>query len=292
MSYRQHLFSPEGMEVSEQLSEGFLQDPSQWRDVLPQPFRFVDGILQELLMDVFDEVDRRGMKREKEKHKRKVAKVQDSSLMVSFPESEKVVMVKMGGIEYIVTGGTMGLYIGEEHYKYVHTCTHIYTKIYVHTCIYIHVIYMYIHTYVHTYIHIYTHTYIQTLHTYIHTHIHTYTHTYNIHTHTCIHTYIHTYIRTYIYTYTHTYILTGKLKQSGDDGMSKVTHLSCGHVYDISAQSRDDIMIIVIILEKDKNVQIVSYYENKIMEVCPVSRKMYLCVCVHMYIHMYVCMYV
>lgn len=60
----------EEWKVSETLdsnSGDYLQDPELWVDRLPQPFRMIDGLLQELLSRAWDEIERRQLQRETER---------------------------------------------------------------------------------------------------------------------------------------------------------------------------------------------------------------------------------
>ena len=45
----------------------YLQDPELWRDRLPQPFRMLDRLLQELLTRAWREIDSRRLERETER---------------------------------------------------------------------------------------------------------------------------------------------------------------------------------------------------------------------------------
>ena len=54
---------PGGLD-GECLPGDFLQDPELWRDRLPQPFRMIDRLLEELLVRTWEEVDSRRLERE------------------------------------------------------------------------------------------------------------------------------------------------------------------------------------------------------------------------------------
>ena len=47
-------------------TEDYLQDPELWQDRLPQPFRMIDGLLQDLLTQVWEAVEARREREEEE----------------------------------------------------------------------------------------------------------------------------------------------------------------------------------------------------------------------------------
>ena len=55
---------PETLDSS---SDDYLQDPELWVDRLPQPFRMIDCLLQDLLSRAWEEIERRQLQRETER---------------------------------------------------------------------------------------------------------------------------------------------------------------------------------------------------------------------------------
>ena len=51
-------------ETPDNNSEDYLQDPELWLDRLPQPFRMIDGILQDLLANTWETIETRELQRE------------------------------------------------------------------------------------------------------------------------------------------------------------------------------------------------------------------------------------
>ena len=97
------------------LSEGregdFLQDPALWRDRLPQPYRMIDETLQELLMMVFDQLELRTLDKERQRLNRKIPSVNEASLMMSLPESDRIAVSSTDSVEYIVAAGSLGVHV-------------------------------------------------------------------------------------------------------------------------------------------------------------------------------------
>lgn len=67
------------MEGSQQLfpddsSEDYLQDPELWVDRLPQPFRMIDGLLQELLSRTWEAIETRELQQETERTRVRIPK--------------------------------------------------------------------------------------------------------------------------------------------------------------------------------------------------------------------------
>ena len=91
----------------------YLQDPSLWRDTLPQPYKMINDTIQELLMSVHDEIELRNLHKERESSVRKIPVVRDANLMMSFPESEMITVVSTDEEQYIVACGQMGIFVGE-----------------------------------------------------------------------------------------------------------------------------------------------------------------------------------
>ena len=55
----------------------YLQDPELWRDRLPQPFRMIDNILQDLLYRSWEEIERREVERRKEAARVKIPEISE-----------------------------------------------------------------------------------------------------------------------------------------------------------------------------------------------------------------------
>lgn len=55
-------------------SEDYLQDPELWLDRLPQPFRMIDGLLQELLSRTWEAIETRELQRETERTRVRIPK--------------------------------------------------------------------------------------------------------------------------------------------------------------------------------------------------------------------------
>ena len=51
--------SPTETELANDDLDGFLKDPAKFRDILPQPFRFIDKILSRVLDDAWDIISAR-----------------------------------------------------------------------------------------------------------------------------------------------------------------------------------------------------------------------------------------
>lgn len=61
-------------EVLDDSSEDYLQDPELWLDRLPQPFRMIDGLLQELLSRTWEAIETRELQRETERTRVQIPK--------------------------------------------------------------------------------------------------------------------------------------------------------------------------------------------------------------------------
>ncbi len=91
----------------------YLQDPSLWRDSLPQPYKMIDDTIQQLIMAVFDEIELKKLTKQKQNMFKKISVVKDATLMMSFPESEMITVVSTDNAHYTVACGPMGVYVGE-----------------------------------------------------------------------------------------------------------------------------------------------------------------------------------
>ena len=62
-------------EAPDDISDDYLQDPELWVDHLPQPFRMIDGLLQELVSRTWDEIESRELQRQTERAKVRIPEV-------------------------------------------------------------------------------------------------------------------------------------------------------------------------------------------------------------------------
>ncbi len=91
----------------------YLQDPALWRDKLPQPFRMIDEAIQDLLMNVFDQIELRKVERHNRTHERVVPSASDATLMLSLLESDTIATVNGDGVEYAISAGSHGISVGK-----------------------------------------------------------------------------------------------------------------------------------------------------------------------------------
>ena len=56
-------------------SGDYLQDPELWLDRLPQPFRMIDGILQDLLANTWEAIETRELQRETERTRVRIPEI-------------------------------------------------------------------------------------------------------------------------------------------------------------------------------------------------------------------------
>lgn len=61
-------------ETPDESFEDYLQDPELWLDRLPQPFRMIDGLLQELLSRTWEAIETRELQRETERTRVRIPK--------------------------------------------------------------------------------------------------------------------------------------------------------------------------------------------------------------------------
>lgn len=60
--------------MSDDDDDDYLQDPDQLRDVLPQPYRMINKVLDQLLSDVWETIEDKEIRRIKEEQKVKPLK--------------------------------------------------------------------------------------------------------------------------------------------------------------------------------------------------------------------------
>ena len=94
---------PEGFEEG---LGGFLQDPSLWVDRLPQPFRTIDEVLQELLSSAWEAIEAREIQRESDQARVHVPKAADVHLLTSV-EGVNAISSGRGGLVFV--GSSSGL---------------------------------------------------------------------------------------------------------------------------------------------------------------------------------------
>ena len=101
--YRRHCDDPDEME--EDLG-GFLNDPALWVDRLPQPFRAIDEVLQELFAGAWEAIEARSIQREQEQARVEVPETNDADLVAAV-EGVNSVSSGRGGLVFV--GGSSGL---------------------------------------------------------------------------------------------------------------------------------------------------------------------------------------
>ena len=106
MSFRPSLLQSPGFcsdDGQGEQSKDYLQDPSLWWDPLPQPFRMIDGLLQEILQNAWEKIEERTKIR---KENRKTIKLtEDATLISSIPEPKTLQYLQTDDREYIFGGG-------------------------------------------------------------------------------------------------------------------------------------------------------------------------------------------
>ena len=69
--------------MPEEISGDFLQDPALWVDRLPQPFRMIDEVLQELLENAWEVIETRDVQRQLEQARVRAPEVSDAQLITT-----------------------------------------------------------------------------------------------------------------------------------------------------------------------------------------------------------------
>lgn len=62
-------------ETPDDSSDDYLQDPELWLDRLPQPFRMIDGVLQDLLSRTWEAIETRELQRETERTRVRIPQI-------------------------------------------------------------------------------------------------------------------------------------------------------------------------------------------------------------------------
>ena len=71
----------------------------------------LNQLLQNLLADVWDEIERRELERMNASKQQKVTKTDDVSIIVDIPDPQALTFVRFDGKEYVIVGGMLGLYV-------------------------------------------------------------------------------------------------------------------------------------------------------------------------------------
>ena len=104
--------SPSRNSQSRQDAPGdFLHDPSLWHDPLPQPFRMMDELLEDVILRSLEIAEEREERERKEKEKKRVPVVEEASAISSVPEAKVLDRVDVGTEELVVVGGNQGLHL-------------------------------------------------------------------------------------------------------------------------------------------------------------------------------------
>lgn len=85
---------------------GFLQDPALWVDRLPQPFRTIDDVLQELVSSAWEAIEARKTQKERDQARVHVPKAADMKLL-SGVEGVNAINSGRGGLVFV--GSSSGL---------------------------------------------------------------------------------------------------------------------------------------------------------------------------------------
>ena len=80
--------------------DDYLQDPEMWADSLPQPFRMIDELLQDLLLHTWDETERRREMRLAEASIPRIPVLEDASVTVLPPGATGLDHFEEGGERY------------------------------------------------------------------------------------------------------------------------------------------------------------------------------------------------
>lgn len=115
-AYNYTFYSPDNS--LDTIENDYLKDPDLWRDSLPQPYRMINTTLQELLMTVFEEVEKRRIIRENRNHIRKVPIVSDATLMMCLPVCNILATANIDEVDYVIGCGSMGIYIGKYRLRF------------------------------------------------------------------------------------------------------------------------------------------------------------------------------
>lgn len=113
--------------ISSREEEGqsdYLQDPSLWRDILPQPYRLIDDILEEELEEIYLLIQEREEREDKKKkHYKPITETEEATLMMSLSGATRLEHLKVGESEYLLGGGGMGGLVCIELKENTHTST-------------------------------------------------------------------------------------------------------------------------------------------------------------------------
>ena len=106
MSFRPYLLQSPGFYSSDDQGEqikDYLQDPSLWWDPLPQPFRMIDSLLQEILQNAWNKIEERA--KVKKESRKTIKLTEEATLISSIPEPKTLQYLQTGDREYIFGGG-------------------------------------------------------------------------------------------------------------------------------------------------------------------------------------------
>ena len=73
----------------------------------------IDEAIQDLLMNVFDQIELRKVESENKAHERAIPSVSDATLMLSLLESDMIATVNGEGVEYAISAGSHGISVGK-----------------------------------------------------------------------------------------------------------------------------------------------------------------------------------
>ena len=92
-------------------SEDFLHDPSLWQDLLPQPFRMIDELLEDVIIQSLEVAEEREERERKDKEKKSILVVEEASVIGSVREAKVLDRVDVGLEELVAVGGKQGLHL-------------------------------------------------------------------------------------------------------------------------------------------------------------------------------------
>ena len=105
--------SPSRSDPSRQEAPGdFLHDPSLWEDLLPQPFRMIDDLLEDVILQSLEIAEQREEQERRDKEKKRVPLVEEACAIGSVPEPMVIDRVDAAELEkLVVVAGSQGLHV-------------------------------------------------------------------------------------------------------------------------------------------------------------------------------------
>ena len=109
--YSQHGRSSCSPDQGDSCHDDYLQDPEMWEDSLPQPFRMIDELLEDLLLHTWDEAERRREIMLAEALIPRIPVLEEASVTVLPPEATGLDYLQQEDRELLAVGSKTGVHL-------------------------------------------------------------------------------------------------------------------------------------------------------------------------------------